>query len=256
MALHIILMLFAAGVIGGIITSLVGGAAVVTYPALIAAGLPPLSATVCNLTAAAPGAFFAALSDRGQLPPFDRAFVAMCLASTLGAGAGGLLLLATPMRVFEILVPILLGFATVLFAFSGRVSDWLKARAAQRGHEIAFNVTSLKALLPVSFYNGYFGVGSGVLTLGVLSLATEGDYRSANVAKNLVTGLNCAAAALIFIVRGRIDWPPTLALMAGTAAGGILGASLARVAPRALMRIAVVLVGAALTMAFAWRYWF
>ncbi len=256
MGLGTVLMLFAAGLAGGMITSLVGGAAVVTYPALIAAGLPPLTATICNLTAAVPGAFFAALSDRRQLPPFDRAFVAMCLASMIGAGAGGFVLLATPERFFEILVPILLGFATVLFAFSGRVSDWLKARAAQRGHEIRFNVTSLKALLPVSFYNGYFGVGSGVLTLGVLSLATEGDYRSANVAKNLVISLNCAAAAAIFIARGTIVWPPTLALMAGTVAGGIAGASLARVVPRAIMRVAVVAVGALLTVVFAWRYWF
>jgi uncharacterized membrane protein YfcA len=256
MGLGTVLMLLAAGIVGGMITSLVGGAAVVTYPALIAAGLPPLTATVCNLTAAVPGAFFAALSDRKQLPPFDRAFIAMCLASMIGAGVGGLLLLATPARFFEILVPILLGFATVLFAFSGRVSEWLTARATQRGHEITFNVTSLKALLPVSFYNGYFGVGSGVLTLGVLSLATEGDYRSANVAKNLVTSLNCGAAAAIFIVRGSIVWPPTLALMAGTIVGGIVGASLARVAPRALMRVAVVAVGALLTVAFAWRYWF
>ena len=166
------------------------------------------------------------------------------------------MLLATSARFFEILVPILLGFATVLFAFSGRVSRWLSARAAQRGHEIKFNVTSLKALLPVSFYNGYFGGGSGVLTLGVLSLATEGDYRSANVAKNLVISLNCGAAAAIFIVRGSVVWPPTLALMAGTIAGGIIGASLARVAPRGLMRVAVVAVGALLTVAFAWRYWF
>ena len=256
MVLHTVLMLFAAGIAGGMITSLVGGAAVVTYPALIAAGLPPLTATICNLTAAVPGAFFAALSDRKQLPRFDRAFIAMCLACMIGAGAGGLVLLATPARFFEILVPILLGFATVLFAFSGRVSDWLRARAARRGHEIKFNVTSLKALLPVSFYNGYFGVGSGVLTLGVLSLATEGDYRSANVVKNLVISLNCAAAAVIFIARGSIVWPPTLALMTGTIVGGVVGASLARVAPREIMRVAVVAVGALLTVAFAWRYWF
>jgi uncharacterized membrane protein YfcA len=249
-------MLFAAGVAGGMITSLVGGAAVVTYPALIAAGLSPLTATICNLTAAVPGAFVAALSDRKQLPPFDRAFVAMCLACMIGAAGGGLVLLATPARFFEILVPVLLGFATILFAFAGRMSNWLRTRAAQRGHEIKFSVTSLRALLPVSFYNGYFGAGSGVLTLGVLSLATEGDYRSANVAKNFVTSLNCAAAAAIFILRGSIVWPPTLALMAGTIAGGIAGASLARIAPRAVMRVAVVAVGALLTVAFAWRYWF
>ncbi len=256
MGLHTILLLLAAGVAGGMLTSLVGGAAVVTYPALIAAGIPPLPATTCNLTAAVPGAFLAALSDRKQLPPFNRAFVAMCLASMIGAGFGAVLLLATPERFFEILVPVLLGFATVLFAFAGHAGDWLRARAKRRGHDIEFSVTSLKVLLPVSFYGGYFGAGVGVLILGVLSVATGGDYRSANVAKNLITSLNCAAAAAVFIFRGTVIWPQTLALMAGTVAGGIAGASLARVIPREVMRVAVVIVGALLTVVFAWRYWF
>jgi uncharacterized membrane protein YfcA len=256
MGLHTILLLFVAGVAGGMLTSLVGGAAVVTYPALIAAGIPPLPATTCNLTAAVPGALLAALSDRKQLPPFDRAFLAMCLASMIGAGFGSMLLLATPERFFEILVPVLLGFATVLFAFSERAGRWLRVRARRRGRDIEFSVTSLKVLLPVSFYGGYFGAGVGVLILGVMSVATGGDYRSANVAKNLITSLNCAAAAAVFVLRGTVIWPQTLALMAGTVAGGLAGASLARVMPRDVMRVAVVAVGALLTVFFAWRYWF
>lgn len=240
MAVHVMLMLFGAGVAGGMLTALVGGAAIVTYPALIAAGIPPLTATTCNLTAAVPGALFAALSDRRQLPPFNRAFVEMIVASMLGAGLGAALLLATPERFFEILVPVLLGFATVLFAFARHASDWLRARAHRRGRSIEFNVTSLKMLLPVSFYGGYFGAGVGVLILGVMSIATGGDYRSANVAKNLVT----------------VIWPQTLALMAGIVIGGLAGGTLARVAPRAVMRVAVTVVGTLLTGFFAWRYWF
>jgi uncharacterized membrane protein YfcA len=174
----------------------------------------------------------------------------------IGAGAGAVLLLATPERFFEIMVPVLLGFATVLFAFAQRAGDWLRARARRRGRDIAFSVTSLKMLLPVSFYGGYFGAGVGVLVLGVMSVATGGDYRSANVVKNLVISLNCAAAAAVFIIRGTVLWPQTLALMAGTIAGGIAGASLARVIPREIMRVAVVVVGALLTVFFAWRYWF
>jgi uncharacterized protein len=256
MGLHTILLLFVAGVAGGMLTALVGGAAVVTYPALIAAGIPPLPATTCNLTAVVPGALLAALSDRKQLPPFDRAFIAMCLASMIGAGLGAMLLLATPERFFEMLVPVLLGFATVLFAFSERAAHWLRGRARQRGRDIAFSVSSLKVLLPVSFYGGYFGAGVGVLILGVMSVATGGDYRSANVVKNLITSLNCAAAAAVFVLRGTVIWPQTLALMAGTVAGGLAGASLARVLPREIMRVAVIVVGALLTVFFAWRYWF
>ena len=79
-------------------------------------------------------------------------------------------------------------------------------------------------LLPVSFYGGYFGAGVGMLLLGVFSVATGGDYRSANVAKNLVTSLNTFVAAFYFVAQGAVSWPQTLALMAGTIGGGLLGA--------------------------------
>ena len=129
-------------------------------------------------------------------------------------------------------------------------------RAAGRGHAIAFNVGSLKVLLPVSFYGGYFGAGVGILILAVFSLATGGDYRSANVAKNFVSSLNGFAASVVFATQGAIPWPQTLALMAGSIAGGFAGSHLARIVPRRAMRVVIVVVGAALTVAFARRYWF
>ncbi|MGC1843834.1 MAG: hypothetical protein WA730_15800 [Pseudolabrys sp.] len=96
-------------------------------------------------------------------------------------------------------------------------------------------------MLPVSFYGGYFGAGVGILMLGVFSLATGGDYRSANVAKNL---------------HGAVLWPQTLALAAGTIGGGLVGAYVARIIPRNVIRVLIVAVGAVLTIAFAQRYWF
>ncbi len=256
MSLTTALLLFFAGIGGGILTSLVGGAAVLTYPALIATGLPPQIAIACNMVASFPGSFFAALSDRKQLPPFDRAFIYMVLASMIGAALGALLLLATPQRLFSVLVPLLLGFATVLFAFAKPVGDWLRARADRMGRDIDFSVTNLKMLLPISFYGGYFGAGVGVMILAVMSIVTRGDYRSANVAKNLVTSLNTGAAAAIFIIKGAVVWPPALVMMAGTIIGGQIGAAIAKVAPREVMRVAVTAVGAALTGYFAWIYWF
>ena len=118
------------------------------------------------------------------------------------------------------------------------------------------SVTSIPVLLPVSVYGGYFGAGVGVLLLGVLSVATGGDYRSANVAKNLVSSLNTLVASICFIANGAVSWPPTLAMMAGCVIGGLCGAHIARVIPQEAMRIVVVVVGAALTIVFAWRYWF
>ncbi len=256
MEIHLVLLLIGAGVLAGILASLVGGAAVVVYPALIASGVPPQLAAVCNLTALMPATMLAALSDRSQLPPFNRAFLGLCVASVTGAGIGASLLLLTPQRMFSIFVPLLLGFATVLFAYAENISAYMRARAAGRGHELSFNVASLKILLPVSFYGGYFGAGVGILMLGVFTVATGGDYRSANVAKNFVSSLNGLMAAIIFTAHGAVLWPQTLSLMAGTIGGGLIGAQIARVIPRQVVRVLIVVVGAALTVAFAKRYWF
>src|SRR6476619_97684 len=250
------IFLAGTGIVAGIIAAMVGGAAVVIYPALIATGVPPQLAAVSNLASIMPATMLAALSDRSQLPPFDRAFVGLIIASIVGAGLGAALLVVTPERTFAQIVPLLLGFATLLFAFSERISRSLRKRAEGRGHAIAFNVANLKVVLPVSFYGGYFGAGVGILMLGVFSLATGGDYRSANVAKNFVSSLNGLAATLVFATQGVVLWPQTLALAAGTIGGGLVGAYVARIIPRNVIRVLVVVVGATLTIAFARRYWF
>ena len=248
-------LLVAAGIAGGCMAAIVGGAAVITFPALLAAGLPPVMATAANTVALTPGLFLAAIYDRSQLPPFDRSFVVVALASIVGAVIGAVLLVLTPERVFSALVPLLLGFATVLFAYAGRISTWLAARAATRGNARRFT-HSPAVVLPVSVYGGYFGAGLGVLMLGVLSVGTAGNYRSANVTKNLVTGLNSATATVIFAAQGVVSWPATLLMMAGTLVGGLIGARLAQVMPNHAARTLVVFVGALLTAVFAWRYWF
>ena len=133
MTLHTILLLFATGVAGGVMASLVGGASVITFPVLLATGLSPVVATASNLVAVSPGNFFAAMADRAQLPAFDRGFIGLITASVLGALLGAVLLMITPLRLFEVLIPLLLGFATVLFAFAGRIMRRLRARAKARG---------------------------------------------------------------------------------------------------------------------------
>ena len=255
MTLHTILFLVGTGIAGGMMASMVGGASVITFPVLLAVGLSPVVATASNLIAVSAGNFLAALTDRAKLPPFNRAFVGLVGASLLGALVGAVLLLATPMRMFESLIPLLLGFATILFAFAGRITQWLKMHQGDRG-ERKMSVTSIPLLLPISVYSGYFGAGAGTLVLGVLSVATGGDYRRANVAKNLVSSLNTVAASLWFIANGAVAWPETLTMMIGCLVGGFCGAHLARRIPQQFMRVIVVVVGVVLTIVFAWRYWF
>jgi uncharacterized membrane protein YfcA len=257
MTFSTVLMLFGAGLIGGVMAAMVGGASVVTFPAMLAAGLPPVTATASNLVAVSAGNFLAAFLDRGRLPPFNRAFADLVLASVLGALMGAALLLLTPARMFEFLIPLLLGFATILFAYARPITRWMQARARARGRaDATIGVTSIPLLLPVSIYGGYFGAGAGTLILGVLSIATGGDYRSANVAKNLVSSLNTFAASIIFVAYGAVSWLPTLIMTVGCLIGGFFGSHLARRVPQEIMRFVVIAVGLLLTAVFAWKYWF
>lgn len=250
-------LLGAAGLAGGTLSSMVGGAALITFPALLAAGLPPTIATASNMVALTPGNFIAALTDRTQLPQLDRAFAGLVLASVAGAAVGAALLLATPARMFEILVPVLLGFATVMVAFGDRIGRSVRARAmARHGREPAVKITSVPILLPVSIYGGYFGAGVGVLLIAVLSIVTAGNYRAANVTKNLVTSLNSFAASVFFAIQGIVNWPAASLMMGGALIGALIGAQIARRAPRNIMRVVVIAVGCLLTAVYAWRYWF
>jgi len=246
-----------AGLVGGTIASLAGGAALITFPTLLAVGLTPISAIATNITALTPGSLVAALSDRTQLPPVDRGFVGLILASVIGAGIGAALLMLTSNRVFEILVPLLIGFATILFAYGERISAALRARSlAKHGREPEIKLTSIPMLLPVSVYGGYFGAGLGVLLVAVLQLATSGEYRPANATKNLVAALNGTVAAFVYAVQGSVNWPAALTMMCGALIGSVIGARIARYAPREVMRYVVTLIGAALTGVYAYRYWF
>jgi len=255
MDLHTGSMLFAAGIAGGSLASMVGGASLVTFPAFLAAGLPPITATASNITAVVPANIIAVLLDRSLLPPIDRHFFGLIAASVVGAVIGGFLLLHTPHRVFEILIPVLLGFATVIFAFSSQIGAWLRARNAARGGS-TMSVTSLPLLLPISVYGGYFGAGVGVLLLGVLSVVAEGDYRKANAIKNLVAAITTVVVVIYFTITGAVSWPQTAVMAAGSMIGGFFGGRIGSWVSPNTMKIIVVAIGVALTVAYAWRYWF
>jgi uncharacterized membrane protein YfcA len=229
--------------------AIVGGAAVITFPALLAAGLPPVMATASNTVALTPGLFLAAMYDRSQLPPLDRSFIALVLASVTGA-------LLEPRCCC--LRPNGCSLRWCRFCSASRpCCSPMPAGSAHglpRAPRAAVSAHSLAAVLPVSVYGGYFGAGVGVLMLGVFSVGTGGDYRSANVTKNLVTALNSATASVMFAT-ARVSCTAALLMMIRNVARRSSRARLAQVMPNRVARALVVGVGALLTCAFAWRYW-
>lgn len=244
-------LLFGAGVVGGTFSALAGGASLITFPALLAAGLPPLSAIATNVSSLAPALLLAVLTERSKLPALNPSFLGLVLISAVGTLAGTALLLITPEQLFVVLVPVLLAVGTTLLACSGRVRRWVMART---GRDTPDRRLSAALMVPVSIYSGYFGAGAGVMLVAVTSLETD-DYRQANVMKNVMTFTTTAVAATAYTFSGVMDWSAALLIGGGGIIGSFAGVRFARAVPQDGMRVIVVLIGVMLTLAFAWHYW-
>ncbi len=252
-----LIYLFVVGLLGGIITSLVGGASVVTFPALVAFGLAPIDAAIVSLVALTPANLSAALWDRSQLPAFSSALwllLAVCIA---GSALGAWLLLVTPANLFSALVPLLLGVATLLFAYAGEIALSIErnAKSAAAAERTRWNM-AIGAMVPVSIYGGYFGAGAGVMLLAILMVISRGDYRAGNALKNLVAGVNCTVATAVYVVQDKVEWGPVAMLTGGAMIGAVIGIRIVRIAPREVMRRGVIGLGALLSVVLAWKYWF
>lgn len=243
-----VLILIGAGFLGGIMNALAGGATLLTFPAMLLTGLPPVVATASNALAVTPGHTMAVIADRAMVPRNRSIFIGLILAA-VGGLLGALLLLATSERFFTLLVPALIAVATVLFAMGPRIQKATAARTHVSGTRSAW-------LLPVSIYGGYFGAGLGVMLLALLTLTGKEPLRTLNALKNLYATVAALAGVVLFAVSGVIDWSSTLVMLVGALAGGYAGGKLVGVLPAATVRTAIVALGAAMTVAYAWRFWF
>ena len=249
-------MLSAAGFAGGIVTAIVGAASLITFPAMLAAGLPPVLASASNNVAMTPSNFVAAWTDYRRLPAWKPAFWRVLAWVAAGSAFGAWLLMRTPESSFAKLVPLLIGLATALFAFSGSVRGWIVRHGEDPAlHSARADRVGVALMAPVAVYAGYFGAGTSIMLLAILSLGPASDFRTVNVLKNLLSGISSIVAVFIFIVGGMVAWPQTLAMATGALTGGYVGGRLARVIPEEIVRWVVIVVGATVTVVSARRYW-
>jgi uncharacterized protein len=244
-------LLAGAGLVGGVANAIAGGATLITFPAMLASGIPPVIANASNAVAVTPGHFIAAIADRERMPALDRRFLLLIVLSLIGAAIGAFLLLVTTDRTFILLVPLLVGAATLIFAFARQIQAAVSRRAGGKPHGFFAAVL----LVPATIYGGYFGGGLGVMLLAILAVIGIRDVRTANVLKNLLATAVSAITVAIFIWKGIVDWPHTLVMLAGAIVGGFLGGWLVRVLPPAAVRATVIAAGMAITFYYAWRYW-
>jgi uncharacterized protein len=242
-----LILLALAAFAAGIVNALAGGGAFLTFPTLLAAGLPAVDANASSTVALFPGQFVSAWTSREVLKKSpaesNHDLTALSVISLVGGSMGAILLLATPSATFSTLVPWLLLFATLVFAFGTR----LKSDA---GSSSLSPLTIKIAQGAISIYGGYFGGGVGILMLAALAFYGMRDLPRMNGMKVWLSALMNTTAALIFAISGRVHWPETLTMMAAAMAGGFVGTKLGIVLPQKYVRIFVIAVGFCLTVYF------
>jgi uncharacterized protein len=247
-----ITVLLCAGLVGGVMNAMAGGASLVTFPALLAVGLPPIIANASNALAVSSSNFVAAFNDRKLIPAGTPAFWAASFAALVGGAFGGWLLLRTTEQTFVLLVPILIGFGTLVFA----LGKFFQSKARNLfGRHAQGPVAVCTLLFPVTTYGGYFGAGLGVMLMAALNVTSDNDLRTTNAFKNLLGVLTNAIAIVIFITYDLISWPQTFVMMLGCSVGGLIGTRLLSIISTTTMRKIIIAAGTAMTLIYAYRYW-
>ncbi len=235
-------LLVAAGTVAGIAGTAGGITSLVSYPALLAVGVPPLPANVANIVAVVtcwPGA---ALASGPELAGRGSWLWRWSWVAAAGGAAGATLLLCTPPGAFGRVVPFLVAAGSLALLAQPRL-------AARYGEQPRHGtLILLTGLLVLSAYGGYFGAGSGVLTLAMLLFTVNRQLATANALKNMLIGAGTVVSALVLIVAGPVDWAAVVPLAAGLFAGSTIGPRLARRIPARVLRWLVVLLGLALAV--------
>ena len=242
-------LLVGAGVAAGLAGSMAGLASLFSYPALLAAGLPAVTANVTNTVALAFSSVGAAAGSRPELAGQGPTVRRFALLSLLGGATGAGLLLLTPPGVFERIVPVLVGAASVALL----LQPWLRTTAA--GVDRSGRPTVLAGVLAVSVYGGYFGAAAGVLMLALLLVGLPVSLLQGNALKTVLLGLANAVAAVGFAVFGPVEWWAVLPLATGLLVGAWTGPALARRVPTALLRCGIAVAGMGLAVSLGVRAW-
>ena len=240
------LAVFVAGIGAGTINAVVGSGTLITFPVLLAIGLPPVTANVSNTVGLVPGSLSGAIGYRRELAGQRARILRFGGASLLGAILGAVLLLTLPEGAFAAIVPVLIIVALVLVVVQPRLSIWVRQRQRERDTASAHGgPLLLAAILGTGVYGGYFGAAQGVLLLALLGVFVHDDLQRLNAVKNVLALLVNTVAAAIFIVVAEVDWRVVACVAAGAILGGQLGAKIGRRLPPNVMRAVIVLVGLA-----------
>ncbi len=242
---------FLAGIAAGTINTVVGSGTLITFPTLLAVGVPPVTANVSNTVGLVPGSLSGAVGYRRELRGQRSRVIRLGSASLLGGIAGAVLLLALPAEAFNAIVPALIGIGCVLVLFQPAIARRVAARAESRGGVPEHGAAWVWVLVFVTgIYGGYFGAAQGVLLMAVMGIGIQESLQRLNGTKNVLALLVNAVAAVIFMFVADVDWAVAGLIALGAVIGGQVGATVGRRLPALALRIFIVVVGVAAHHAF------
>jgi uncharacterized membrane protein YfcA len=239
-----LLVVIPAAILGGAVNAIAGGGTLLTFPALIALGIPPIVANATSTVALWPGSVSSMYGYRDALRGAGRWAMALALPSLAGGGVGAWLLLRTPAARFAALAPLLVLGATALFAAQGALSARARATPALSDpvhasiprHYLVYQFVA-------GIYGGYFGAGIGILTLGVLGMMGLREIHQMNGLKNWAGACMNFVAAATFAFTNLVSWPVALAMAVGSIIGGYVASRLAQRIPQIAVRRIVLGIG-------------
>ena len=244
-----LLLVGLAGVWAGFINTVVGSGTLITFPVLLALGVPPVVANVSNTIGLAPGSFAGALAMRPELRGQRSRILRLGPLSLAGGIVGAVLLLVLPASAFAAIVPVLIGIGCLLVILQPALSRRVAARrerqagdgVRRRGGAVALGA----GVLGTGVYGGYFGAAQGVLLIGILGIGLDEPLPRINALKNVLAMLVNGVAGIVFILVSHVDWPVAVVIAVGSVLGAQLGARVGRRLPPTLYRVIIVAVGVA-----------
>lgn len=239
------LAVFMAGISAGTINTIVGSGTLITFPVLLATGLPPVTATVSNALGLIPGSISGAIGYRAELTGQRRRVLRLSAAALIGGLTGATLLLVLPSTAFETIVPVLVTLALVLVILQPRLTRAVQARRARKGTIASPQGGPLlfAGLLFASVYGGYFTAAQGIIYLSLMGMLLDDSLQRLNAVKNILAAVVNSVAALYFLFVAHFDWTAVLLIAVGSALGGQLGATVGRRLPPVALRALIVVVG-------------
>jgi uncharacterized membrane protein YfcA len=241
-----------AGVGAGFINTVAGSGTLITFPTLVAIGVPPVVANVSNNVGLIPGSVAGAIGWRKELAGQRRRVLRLASASALGAAVGAVLLLALPSSAFDLVVPGLIALGLLLVA----AGPWINrrvARAVESHHEQPDAWWTWPAVLGAGVYGGYFGAAQGIILVGFLGLGLAESLHRVNALKNVLSSLVNTVAAVVFVAAADVDWVVAGLIGVGSVGGALLGATVGRRLAPALLRGVILLVGGTALVVFLAR---